>query len=217
DRLAPEREAWKARNAYYYRERARYFAFYIPPGQAVLEIGNGTGDVLEAVSARRGVGCELSPAMAAAAARAGSRFEFCALDNEEIPLDERFDAIVVSGVIGDLTDVQAFLRALRRLCTRRTRLYVDHYNPLWQPLVTPLAGLLPLDHGGLPVPQRARQHPGVARPHPGDGLLDRSGVRRRRLRGRHPGGDRGRDRRAPRPPRPAGPRGGPARQGRRGP
>ena len=136
DRLAPEREAWKARNAYYYRERARYFAFYLPPGQAVLEIGNGTGDVLEAVSARRGVGCELSPAMAAAAARAGSRFEFCALDNEEIPLDERFDAIVVSGVIGDLTDVQAFLRALRRLCTRRTRLYVDHYNPLWQPLVT---------------------------------------------------------------------------------
>src|SRR5947208_2518776 len=106
------------------------------PGQAVLEIGNGTGDVLEAVSARRGVGCELSPAMAAAAARAGSRFEFCALDNEEIPLDERFDAIVVSGVIGDLTDVQAFLRALRRLSTRRTRLYVDHYNPLWQPLVT---------------------------------------------------------------------------------
>src|SRR5436309_982590 len=72
DRLALEREAWKARNAYYYRERARYYAFYIPPGQAVLEIGNGTGDVLKAVAARRGVGCEVSPAMAALTARSES-------------------------------------------------------------------------------------------------------------------------------------------------
>src|SRR5438093_11419303 len=75
DRLAPEREAWKARNAYYYRERARYFAFYLPPGQAVLDIGNGTGDVLEAVSARRGAGCELYPSIAAAAAPPATRFD----------------------------------------------------------------------------------------------------------------------------------------------
>jgi ubiquinone/menaquinone biosynthesis C-methylase UbiE len=147
DRLAPEREAWKARNAYYYRERARYYAFYIPPGQAVLEIGHGTGDVLRAVAAQPAVGCELSPAMATAAARAAPGIRFCALEDEEVPLTDRFDAIVVSGVIGDLTDVQAFLRSLRRLCTRRTRLYVDHYSPLWQPLVTAAERL------GMKMPQ----------------------------------------------------------------
>src|SRR5581483_1517959 len=135
DRIAPERDGWKARNAYYYAERARYFAFFIPPGQAVLEIGHGTGDILTAVRAGRGVGCEFSPAMAQAAA-GRSPFRFCALENEEVPLDEPFDAIVVSGVIGDLTEVQAFLASLRRLATRRTRLFIDHYNPLWQPIIT---------------------------------------------------------------------------------
>ena len=150
DRLAPEREAWKARNAYYYRERARYYAFFIPPGQAVLEIGHGTGDILAAVGAARGVGCEFSPAMADAAARRAPGFRFCALENEEVPLDERFDAIVVSGVIGDLTDVQAFLASLRRLATRRTRLFVDHYNPLWQPIITAAERL------GAKMPQPAQ-------------------------------------------------------------
>jgi SAM-dependent methyltransferase len=136
ERLAPERERWKARNAYFYRERARYYAFFIPPGQSVLEVGHGTGDLLAAVGAARGVGCELSPAMADAAARRTPAFRFCALENEEVPLDERFDAIIVSGVIGDLTDVQAFFASLRRLTTHHTRVFVDHYNPLWQPIIT---------------------------------------------------------------------------------
>jgi SAM-dependent methyltransferase len=136
DALAAERAAWKARNAYYYRERARYYAFFVPPGERVLEIGHGTGDLLAAVDARSGVGCELSPAMAEASAGRAPRFRFCALENEEVPLDEPFDAIIVSGVIGDLTDVQTFLASLRRLATRRTRLFIDHYNPLWQPIIT---------------------------------------------------------------------------------
>jgi SAM-dependent methyltransferase len=136
DQLAPDRQAWKAKSSYFYRERARYHAFFITPGQSVLEIGHGTGDILAAVRARRGVGCELSPAMAEAARRRAPEFEFCALDQEEVPLEEPFEAIVVSGVIGDLTDVQAFLQSLRRLCTPRTRLYIEHYNPLWQPVVT---------------------------------------------------------------------------------
>ena len=136
DRLAPERLAWKARSPYFYRERARYYAFFITPGQAVLEIGHGTGDILAAVRARRGVGCELSPAMADVARQRAPQFEFCALEQEQVPLDEPFEAIVVSGVVGDLTDVQAFIQSLRRVSTPRTRLFVEHYNPLWQPVIT---------------------------------------------------------------------------------
>src|SRR5689334_4048947 len=82
DGLAPERESWKRRNAYYYAERARWHAFYIPPGQAVLEVGHGTGDILAAVGASRGVGCEFSPGMAAASAQRNPTFRFCALENE---------------------------------------------------------------------------------------------------------------------------------------
>jgi SAM-dependent methyltransferase len=136
DRLASERATWQAGNPYFYAERARYFAFYIPPGQAVLEIGHGTGSLLEAAKASRGVGCELSPAMAAESARRYPSFEFCALEEEQVPLRGPFDAVIVSGLVGDLTDVQAFLRSLHRVCTPRTRVFLEHYNPMWQPVIT---------------------------------------------------------------------------------
>jgi hypothetical protein len=74
--------------------------------------------------------------MAAEGARRFPHFEFHALRNEGVPLDETFDAIVVSGLIGDLNDVQGFFRSLRRLCTRHTRLYVDYFNYLWYPALT---------------------------------------------------------------------------------
>ena len=40
----------------------RHFAFLVPPGQRVLEIGCGLGDTLAAVKPARGVGVEIGRA-----------------------------------------------------------------------------------------------------------------------------------------------------------
>src|SRR5438128_328756 len=63
DALGPERERWIARNRYYYDALARLVRFIVPPGQRVLDIGCGNGDLLAAVRPSHGVGVDLSGAM----------------------------------------------------------------------------------------------------------------------------------------------------------
>ena len=48
---------------------------------------------------------------------------------------EKFDYILFND-IGDTVDVLQALRNLRPLCLRHTRLLVETYNHLWEPLVT---------------------------------------------------------------------------------
>jgi len=60
DEVAPQRDAWKRRNPYYYQELESLCRFFIPPDRTVLEIGCGTGDLLGAVRPRRGLGIDLS-------------------------------------------------------------------------------------------------------------------------------------------------------------
>ena len=43
DEVAPQRDAWKRRNRYYYQELESLCRFFIPPDRTVLEIGCGTG------------------------------------------------------------------------------------------------------------------------------------------------------------------------------
>ena len=63
DALAPERDGWIRRNAYFYEEDVKYMRFLIPENSSVLEIGCGTGQLLAALKPSRGVGVDLSLAM----------------------------------------------------------------------------------------------------------------------------------------------------------
>ena len=46
---------------FYHTLLKRYFAFLIPPGSRVLEIGCGLGDLLASLEPSRGVGVDFSP------------------------------------------------------------------------------------------------------------------------------------------------------------
>jgi len=63
DRLAPVRNRWIARNAYYYDEDRRYMRFLIEEGLNVLELGCGTGHLLAALRPSHGVGVDMSRGM----------------------------------------------------------------------------------------------------------------------------------------------------------
>ena len=58
DRIAPELDRWSRRNRYYYSDLVRLHQFIIPSGSRVLEIGCGTGDLLQATAPALGVGLE---------------------------------------------------------------------------------------------------------------------------------------------------------------
>src|SRR5215831_18065048 len=65
DALAPERDRWKEKNAYYHRSLERLCRRFVSPGSRVLEIGCGDGDLLAALTPdpAGSLGVDLSPGM----------------------------------------------------------------------------------------------------------------------------------------------------------
>ena len=139
DRFAAERDQWRAKNSAYYRSIERLCRFVIPPGQSVLEIGCGTGDLLAALKPSRGVGVDIAPRLIEEARKKYSLLKFAVSDAETLEAPELegppFDYVVLSDVVGSLYDVWNAFRALRRLCHPRTRIVVTYYNFVWEPLL----------------------------------------------------------------------------------
>src|SRR5256712_6693020 len=92
---------------YYHQLLKRYYAFLVPPGQRVLEVGCGLGDLLAAVNPSRGVGVDFSPAVLDLTRNRHPQFEFALADALDFATDEKFDYLLLSDLVNDLPDVQA--------------------------------------------------------------------------------------------------------------
>ncbi|MDQ8153442.1 MAG: class I SAM-dependent methyltransferase, partial [Gemmatimonadota bacterium] len=139
-RESPDHRGW---SSYYHRRlRARY-QYWVAPGQRVLEVGCGAGDLLAALEPSYGVGIDFSAAMLDRARQRHPHLHFIEADAHEFATDERFDVIVVSDLINDAWDVQAIFERLATVSTPRTRLIINTYSRLWEPLLA-LAGALGL-------------------------------------------------------------------------
>lgn len=156
DRLAPQRDRWRARNSYYHETIAALCRAVIPAGGSVLELGSATGDLLAALAPREGVGVDLSPRMTERAREKYPQLTFIEGDAEQLPLARTFDYVVMSDLTGHLSDVWQTFRDLRRICHAETRVVVTTYNFLWQPVLNIAEWL------GLKMPQPAQNWLGVA-------------------------------------------------------
>ena len=135
DDLSAVRTRFRKRNAYYHSEIEQRYRFVIPSGSKVLEIGCATGDLLAALEPSRGVGIDFSPGMLDQARSRHPHLEFIQMNAEKLELDETFDYVVISGLLGDLKDIQAFFSKLRKVTRPDTRIVIDYYNHLWEPLI----------------------------------------------------------------------------------
>lgn len=118
--------------AAYHRRIAEVYRFLVPPGQRVLEIGCGEGDLLAALEPSLGVGVDLSGAMVAEASRRHPGLQFLQADAHELSLAETFDVIILSDLVNDLWDVQAAFTQLMPLCTPQTRVIINCYSRVWE-------------------------------------------------------------------------------------
>jgi len=139
DRIAAERDTWVSKNAAYYGEDRRYMRFLIPIGARVLDLGCGTGDLLDVLEPSLGVGVDLSPAMIDRARAKHPYLTFYVGDAEDdaflATIEGPFDYIILSDTIGLLDDIETALGGFHRLCTPETRLVIAYYSPIWEPVL----------------------------------------------------------------------------------
>jgi SAM-dependent methyltransferase len=135
DQFAGAEARWRRRNATYHRLVSRIYRTLIPPGQRVLEIGSGSGDLLADLSPSEGVGVDVSRGMVELAAQKHPGLQFRQEVGETASLEGSFDYIVLSDVVPYVRDLVALLENVARHSHRRTRVIVNTYNPAWRPLL----------------------------------------------------------------------------------
>jgi SAM-dependent methyltransferase len=132
DGVARSTESHRGASGYYHRRLGEIYRQIVAPGQRVLEVGCGRGDLLAFVEPRFGVGIDFSHAALLQARRRHPRLHFLQADAHALPIDTAFDVIILSDLINDLWDVQAVLEIIRPLCTARTRIVMNFFSKLWE-------------------------------------------------------------------------------------
>jgi ubiquinone/menaquinone biosynthesis C-methylase UbiE len=144
DDIASKLDWWAKRNRYYYQDLDRLHKFLIPAGSKVLEIGCGTGDLLAKIDSGLGVGIDFSEKVIEVAKSKYPHLDFHCLDIEYLNqssslkhlfLDIEFDYIILSDVLGDLTNIQRVLENLQQICHPRTKMILNFHNFLWEPIL----------------------------------------------------------------------------------
>ena len=133
--VARKFETWKGWGGYYHRRLTEIYQSLVSPGQSVLELGCGRGDLLAALKPASGVGVDFSAEMIRAGRRRHPNLRFVHADAHELNLNEKFDVIILSDLVNDLWDVQAVLKNVVRLTTPRSRIIINCYSHLWEPLL----------------------------------------------------------------------------------
>ena len=140
DKLAKSRDRWIRKNSYFYNSDYSYMKFLVGKKARILELGCGTGRLLNELNPSYGVGVDLSENMIQVAQENYPKLNFVQGDLEDpnliASLDGPFDIIILSDTIGYLDDCENAFAGLHSLCTPDTRLIISYYSWRWQPLLT---------------------------------------------------------------------------------
>lgn len=145
--FASKKEFWMQKNRYYHQELEKMVSFLIPKGMRVVELGSGDGSLLNALEPVSGLGVDFSQKMIEHAARKYPRFTFELHDVEALDVKQKYDYVVMSDLIGELSDVWQAFRELRKITHSASRVIITYHNYLWEPILK-LAEML-----GLKTPQ----------------------------------------------------------------
>ncbi|PKO99877.1 MAG: glycosyl transferase [Bacteroidetes bacterium HGW-Bacteroidetes-9] len=135
EQIAHRRYKFIRQNLYYYKNLISFCRFNIPEGSRVLEVGCGTGYLLNAIKPSYGMGIDFSPSMINLAKEKYPHLNFKVMDAENISLTEAFDYIVISDTLGYLEDIQQAFKELKKVIHPGTRIIITYHSFLWEPLL----------------------------------------------------------------------------------
>jgi SAM-dependent methyltransferase len=127
------RKGWL--NSYYWRDITFFCNYFSHEEISVLEIGCGTGELIGKIKGKRKVGIDFSPAMIENGKKQFPDVEFHCMNAEDIQLNEKFDLIILSNLVGHLDDIEKVFLELNKLCHPGTKIIVNYYNYFWEPIL----------------------------------------------------------------------------------
>lgn len=133
--LARNRFKWIKRNKFYHKEILRYYRFLVPRNSSVLELGCGVGNLIANLSPSYGVGVDISEETINIAKQKYPNINFVCKDIEEFSLNRKFDYIIISGTLNSVNNIQQLLQKISKMVTPDTRIIVNCYNQLWNPII----------------------------------------------------------------------------------
>lgn len=129
--IAGSRGQWIQRWSYYRQLMKQALAFFVEPGQRVLNIRCQTGWILKAVGPSEGVGIEITEEMVQEAKRTHPEFKYEVGFPDLHKATGTFDSIIIADP-GETADLQEEFRLVREGCHRGTRVYVYAHNSFWE-------------------------------------------------------------------------------------
>jgi SAM-dependent methyltransferase len=124
---------------YSHEEHFRFLSFLVPERMRVLDLGCGSGNLLALLKSSYGVGIDFNEKLIESGISKYPDLHFIIgdIENTEIirQLKGPFDIIIISDVIGEVDDIEIFLKNLHQHCTADTRIIISYYNTLWSPFV----------------------------------------------------------------------------------
>ncbi|OGX07982.1 MAG: glycosyl transferase [Omnitrophica WOR_2 bacterium GWA2_47_8] len=150
DNIAAKRDKYRKRNRYYHSLLNKQYRYFIPEYKKVLEVGCSTGNLLNFLKPSVGVGVDISVEMLKIARSKYPHLQFQDGEIDDLKTDEKFNFIVLSGLIGEIEDIQSFLESLRRFSKEDTRLVIEYFSYFWQSI------LKIAEHLHLKIPQRTQ-------------------------------------------------------------
>lgn len=124
--------AWEGARSAYQKRLAVLYGLAIPPGQRVLELGCGTGDLVASLRPSFGVGLDFNHAALRIARRRHPGLRFVEADAHAPALKGEFDFIVLSDLVNDLWDVQRVLERVSELAGPRSRVMLNFFSHVWE-------------------------------------------------------------------------------------
>lgn len=136
--LGTRQHDWNRKFRYFRDGLIKLIKHFVPAGASVLDIGCGTGDLLEALDTKGGVGVDCSPVMVDLARQSHAGLTFVegraeSLAESNIP-DGPYDYVTLVNVVGEMSDIGTGLRQIHHYCSAETRVIIVQYNYLWEPI-----------------------------------------------------------------------------------
>lgn len=135
EKLAPQRIRIRNKHSYYWDDITYFCNYFSHETLSVLEIGCGTGELLHEIKGSVKTGIDFSPAMIDQARKQFPDLDLRVMAAEDLSLERKYDLIILSNLIGYVSDIQKVLEQLHKVCHDRTKIIVTYHNHLWEPVL----------------------------------------------------------------------------------